>query len=48
LHLQTLVPSTVSTVKSSPDSEKTFSFMCKVSSFGTQNFGLGPKGGLNG
>lgn len=36
----------VVTVKSSPEREKTFSFIWRVSWFGKAKAGLGPKGGL--
>lgn len=51
LHLQISRPSTVLTVKSSPDSENTFSFICRVSWLGEYSAGFGgcgPSGGLHG
>lgn len=48
LHLQTWTPATVVTLKSSPVSEKTFSFICSVCSVGWKNCGRGPRGGSKG
>jgi len=48
LHLQISIPETVLTLKSSPERENTFSFICRVCSLGLANLAKGPRGGLNG
>ena len=48
LHLHTSRPETVLIVKSSPERENTFSFICSVCSWGSQNLMLGPSVGLKG
>lgn len=45
LHLHTSVPEVVLTVKSWPDSEKAFSFMCRVTCSGWHCDSVGPRGG---
>lgn len=48
LQRQTSDPDAVLIVKSSPESENAFSFMCKTCSTGKENLGFGPSAGTNG